>query len=60
MFTSFILCVVPENTHTLPTEANGNSEGMEIRKEAIYEGVRGGGAFRGMFFGGLCVRMVSY
>lgn len=46
MFTSFILCVVPENTHTLSTEANGNSEGMEIQKEAIYEGVRGGGAFR--------------
>jgi len=45
VFTSFILCVVPENTLTLPTEANGNSEGMEIQKEAIYEGVRGEGLF---------------
>ena len=40
-------CVVPENSHTLPTEGNDNSEGRGVQKVAISDG--GGMVFRGLF-----------
>ena len=48
-------CVVPENSHTLPTESNENSEERGVQKVAISDGV---GWFFEVFFRRLRVRLV--
>ena len=53
-------CVVPKNIHTSPPRRATEIPREEgVQKEAISEGVGGGGAYRD-FFQGVWVRLASY